>query len=87
MLWLLLFLVVAGGIVARQNSAIGMALRLAELRTQRTHLEARRADLEGRIREASSRRALAPLAAALGLHEPSDSEFTYLKVTAEGPRR
>ncbi len=86
MLWLLLFLVVAGGIVARQNSAFATARRLAELRTERTNLEARRADLEGRIREASSRRALAPLAASLGLHEPSDSEVSLVRVT-EGKRR
>ncbi len=86
MLWLLLFLVVAAGIVARQNSAIATARRLAELRTERTNLEARRADLEGRIREASSRRALAPLAASLGLHEPSDSEVSLVRVT-EGNRR
>ena len=32
--------------------------------------------MEGRIREASSRRALAPLAASLGLHEPADSEVS-----------
>ncbi len=86
MLWLLLFLVVAAGIVARQNSAIATARRLAELRTERTNLEARRADLEGRIREASCRRALAPLAASLGLHEPSDSEVSLVRVT-EGNRR
>ena len=86
MLWLLLFLVVAAGIVARQNSAIATARRRAELRTDRTNLEAQRADLEGRIREASSRRALAPLAASLGLHEPSDSEVSLVRVT-EGNRR
>lgn len=84
MLWLLLFLAVASGVVARQNSAIARARRLAELRTERTNLEARRADLEGRIREGSSRRALAPVAQALGLHEPSDSDITYLPLPRRG---
>jgi hypothetical protein len=86
MLWLLLFLAVASGIVARQNSAIAHARRLAELRTERTNLEARRADLEGRIREGSSRRALTPVAQSLGLHEPSDSELTYLALPRAGRR-
>lgn len=85
--WLLLFLVVAGGIVARQNASIGAAGRLSRLREERTTLEARRADLTGQIREASSRRALAPVAEALGLHEPSDSEVNYLTLPADARRR
>lgn len=84
--WLLLFLVVAGGIVARQNASIAAAGRLSRLREERTTLEARRADLTGQIREASSRRALAPVAEALGLHEPSDSEVNYLKLSADARR-
>ena len=84
--WLLLFLVVAGGIVARQNASIGAAGRLSRLREERTTLEARRADLTGQIREASSRRALAPVAEALGLHEPSDSEVNYLKLSSDARR-
>jgi hypothetical protein len=84
--WLLLFLAVAGGITARQTASIAGASRLSKLREQRTTLEARRADLARRIREASSRRALAPLAESLGLHEPSDSEFTYLKLPADDHR-
>ena len=84
--WLLLFLVVAGGIVARQNASIAAAARLSKLREERTTLEARRADLTGQIREASSRRALAPVAEALGLHEPSDSEVNYLKMSPDSRR-
>ena len=39
-------------------------------------LEARRGDLERRIRFASSRQVLVPIVErALGLHEPADSEF------------
>ena len=44
-------------------------------------LEARRAELERQIRVASSRQVLVPLAErTLGLHQPSDSEFTLLPV-------
>ena len=44
-------------------------------------LEARRAELERQIRVSSSRQVLVPLAErTLGLHEPSDSEFTLLPV-------
>jgi cell division protein FtsL len=86
LLWLLLFLVVAGGIVARQNASIAAAGRLSRLREERTTLEARQADLTGQIREASSRRALAPVAEAMGLHEPSDSEVSYLKLPVDDRR-
>jgi hypothetical protein len=85
--WLLLFLVVAGGVVARQNASIAAAGRLSRLREERTSLEARRADLTGQIREGSSRRALAPVAEAMGLHEPSDSEVSYLTLSADAHRR
>lgn len=85
--WLLIFLVVAGGIVARQNTSIAAAGRLSRLREERTTLEARRADLTGQIREASSRRALAPVAEAMGLHEPSDSEVNYVTLNAGDRQR
>lgn len=85
--WLLLFLVVAGGIVARQNASIAAAGRLSRLREERTTLEARQADLTGQIREASSRRALAPTAEALGLHEPSDSEVSYVTVNGDSRKQ
>ena len=86
MLWLLLFLMVAVGVVARQSSAISAATRLRQLREERATLEARRADLERRIREASSRRSLGRLAESLGLHEPADSEITPL-LLPRGDRR
>ena len=48
-------------------------------------LEARRGDLERRIRLASSRQVLVPIVErALGLHEPADSEFVLFRVPA-GP--
>ena len=62
------------------------ARRLRDLREQRTTLEARRADLERRIRFASSRQVLIPIAEReLGLHLPSDSEFTLLVLPPAGP--
>jgi len=76
LLWLLLFLLVAVTVVARQTAAFRVARRLRELRDQRTALEARRADLERRIREASGRQVLVPKAErSLGLHLPADNEF------------
>jgi cell division protein FtsB len=75
-LWLLVFLGGALVVVGRQTSAFRTARRLRELREERSSLEARRADLERRIRVASSRQVLVPRARrALGLHEPADSEF------------
>ncbi|HET7599392.1 MAG TPA: hypothetical protein VFK09_03835 [Gemmatimonadales bacterium] len=75
-LWLVVFLLTAGAVVARQTAAFRAARRLRELRDQRTALEARRADLERRIREASGRQVLVPRAEReLGLHLPADEEF------------
>jgi beta-lactamase regulating signal transducer with metallopeptidase domain len=83
-LWLLVFLGGALVVVARQTTAFRTAQRLRELREERSHLEARRSDLERRIRVASSRQVLVPLAKrALGLHEPADSEFVLYAVPPE----
>lgn len=78
LLWLLLFLVVASLIVARQSAAIADARELTQLRQTRATLEARQADLERRLRAASSRRVLGERAARLGLRAPADSELTML---------
>jgi hypothetical protein len=81
LLWLLIFLSGALVVVARQTSAFRTARRLQDLREERSNLEARRADLERRIRAASSRQVLVPLARrTLGLHEPADSEFVLFTV-------
>jgi cell division protein FtsL len=90
LLWLLVFLGGALLVVARQTAAFRTAQRLRDLREERSALEARRADLERRIRVASSRQVLVPIAKrALGLHEPADSEFVLLVVPGpagpEGP--
>jgi hypothetical protein len=82
MLWLVVFVCVLLAIAARQGAGLRTARHLGELREQRTALEARRAELERQIRVASSRQVLVPLAERrLGLHQPSDSEFTLLPVT------
>lgn len=78
MVWLVVFVCVLLAIAARQSAGFRTARRLGELREERTALEARRAELERQIRVASSRQVLVPLAERLGLHQPSDSEFTLL---------
>jgi hypothetical protein len=79
--WLLVFLGGALIVVGRQTTAFRTARRLRELREERSSLEARRAELERRIRVASSREVLVPLAKrGLGLHEPADSEFVLFAV-------
>jgi len=86
--WLLVFLSVLLAVTARQSAGFRTARRLRDLREQRTTLEARRADLERRIRVASSRQVLIPLAEReLGLHLPSDSEFTLLVLPPAGSDR
>ena len=87
MVWLLIFVGVLVAITARQSAGFRTARRLRDLREQRTTLEARRADLERQIRVASSRQVLIPIAEReLGLHLPSDSEFTMLVLpTAPAP--
>jgi hypothetical protein len=90
-LWLLIFLGGALAVVARQTAALRTARRLHDLREERGNLEARRADLERRIRLASSRQVLVPVAErSLGLHEPADSEFVLFVVpepATAGPDR
>lgn len=82
MLWLVVFVCVLLAIATRQSAGFRAARRLGELREERMTLEARRADLERQIRLGSSRQVLVPLAErALGLHQPSDSEFSLLPVS------
>ena len=81
LLWLLVFLGGALIVVGRQTAAFRTARKLRELREERSSLEARRAELERRIRVASSRQVLVPLARrTLRLHEPADSEFVLFAV-------
>ena len=81
MLWLLLFVAVSAAVIARQSAAYAVARRLTALKEQRLTLEARRADLERRIRLASGRQTLVEhVEQTLGLHQPSDSEFVLFRV-------
>lgn len=87
-LWLVVFLGMLLAITARQSAGFRTARAVRELREERLSLEARRADLERRIRSGSSRQVLIPIAErSLGLHQPSDSEFTLLVVPDAGPGR
>jgi hypothetical protein len=88
MLWLLLFLCVLVAITARQTAGFRTARRLRDLREERLGLEARRAELERRIRVGSSRQVLVPAAERnLGLHQPSDSEFVLFAVPSPGEEK
>jgi hypothetical protein len=88
MLWLLVFLCVLVAITTRQAAGFRTARRLRDLREERMTLEARRGDLERRIRLASSRQVLVPIVErALGLHEPVDSEFVLFAVPARPEER
>lgn len=85
-LWLGLFLAVAAVVIARQAASFRVARELGKLRSERASLEARRAELEQRIRGASSRQVLGSRAfRALGLHDPSDSEFMLFPVPRGTP--
>ena len=84
-IWLLIFLCVLVAITTRQTAGFRTARRVRELREERLALEARRADLERRIRVASSRQVLVPVAERLlGLHEPGDSEFVLFAFPTSG---
>jgi hypothetical protein len=88
MFWLLVFVGVLLAVAARQSAGFRTARRVRDLREERLALEARRGELERRIREASSRQVLVPLAErSLGLHQPSDSEFTLFVLPERGPER
>jgi predicted Holliday junction resolvase-like endonuclease len=84
MLWLALFLGVAAAVQLRQTAAIRTASRMARLRQERITLESRQADLERRIREASSRQVLGKKAQEdLHLHFPRDSEQAPLAIPGQ----
>ena len=86
MFWLLVFLCVLLAITTRQTAGFRTARWLHDLREERLTLEARRADLERRIRLASSRQVLVPMVQReLGLHEPADSEFVLFVLPPAGP--
>jgi hypothetical protein len=79
-LWLVFVLAIMGWVIARQTASVLLASELAGLRTERSALEAERAALQRRIREAGSRAVLIPRAEALGLRLPVDSEIIILQL-------
>ena len=85
-LWLLSFLAALAWVVARQTAAHVTATELRRVQEERSALEARRAELLGRVRAASSRAVLVPRAESLGLRLPADSEIVILRIPANEER-
>jgi len=73
--WLLAVCTALWLVIWRQTASFRLARALDETRSQRTMLQGRTADLQRRIRAASSRDELIPRAARLGLREAKDSEI------------
>lgn len=85
--WLLLFLGAAFIVAGRQNTALATAARLERLRERRLTLETRRAELEQRIREASSLAVLVPkVERTLGLRPAESRHYTILRLPAAEAR-
>ena len=80
--WLIFLLGVLGWVTARNTAAHVLAGRLSDLRQERSALEAERADLLRRIREAQSLPVLRPRAERLGLRFPADSQVIILNLPA-----
>ncbi len=85
--WLGLFLLVATVVVARQRLAYDTADRLRKLKESRAALEARRAELERRIRVGSTAQALGPKVQKAGLMLAPDTASTILSVGRAPNRR
>lgn len=73
--WLLAVCTALWLVIWRQTASFRLARALDETRSQRTMLQGRTADLQRRIRAASSRDELIPRAGRLGLREAKDSEI------------
>lgn len=84
--WLVFVLGVLWWVSRRQEAGFARATELDRLRTRRSVLEAERAQLTRRIREAESREVLVARAQALGLRFPADSEIVILPVPGEERR-
>ena len=78
-MWLAFALVVLTWVVSRGTSGFMTAADLRNLRTERSVLQADKASLMRRIREAESRAVLIPRAASMGLRLPVDSEVVILQ--------
>jgi cell division protein FtsL len=84
------FVLVATGVIWRRSVGVGQSAKIQELDKHRSDLEARRAALEGEIRDATSRARLARVAEErLGMRVPSDSQVITLPrpVPPASPRK
>lgn len=84
--WLLAFLAVAWIVIARQTSAIRAARALTALREEHANLAGHGAELERRIRAATSRTNLMRRARTSGLRLPADTEIILLPAPNGEPR-
>lgn len=85
--FLLLFLVISGGVILRRTMGISAAHELLQLDAHRAALVAERLRLEGEVRAAGSRARLQPIAEQrLQMHVPADSQVIILqRATHESP--
>ncbi len=77
--WLLFGLAIFAWVVWRDTSGFAEAGRLEDLRSRRSILQSRRAELSRRVRQAGSRAILIPRAESLGLRLSADSEIVILQ--------
>ncbi len=80
-IWLAFALVVLAWVVSRDTTGFMAATDLRNLRNERSVLQADKALLMRRIREAESRAVLVPRAEVRGLRLPADSEIVILQAT------
>lgn len=83
--WLLAVCTALWLVIWRQTASFRLARALDETRSQRTMLQGRTADLQRRIRAASSRDQLIPRSARLGLREAKDSEIFRIPLPPPAP--
>ncbi len=84
--WLVFALVVFAWVVSRDTTGYMTASELRELRNEHSVLQAEKADLMRRIREAESRAVLIQRAESMGLRLPADSEIVILQATTREGR-
>ena len=84
--WLVSLLAALWVVIARQTSALNAARALTDLRQERATLEAKRADLERRVRTGQSRSVLVPRAQRQGLRLPADTEIILIPAPSAPPQ-
>src|SRR6185503_8808491 len=73
------FVAVATSVIWRRAQGVGRASELARLAERRQQLESEREKLAGELRDAASRRRLAPIVEQkLGMRVPNDSQVIIL---------